>query len=198
MRLRPREVTAWPCRCGGERDTPLHGNGGGLPCLGPRPNKLRRWPSPPRSLAPVPSPERPSRDLPVSVRGGTPPPHLVGAPSKTWRAGQWPPTPYLGAAPPRSPMGCAGPGPPVVPRSTASRAHPRRVPGTGRSFEAAARRPSGRSVLPPKAAGEFAFKGAAPWAWDPRGPLAPHWGCAGRCVTSPPASKRVGSNTPRV
>lgn len=126
------------------------------------------------------------------------PPYLVGAPSKTWRAGQWPPTPYLGAAPPRSPMGCAGPGPPVVSRSTASRAHPRRVPGTGRSFEAAARRPSGRSVLPPMAAGEFAFKGAAPWAWDPRGPLAPHGGCAGRCVTSPPASKRVGSNRPGV
>lgn len=76
VRLRPREVTAWPCRYGGKLDTPLHGNVGGLPRLGPRPNKLRGWPSPPRSLAPVPGPERPSRDLPVSARGGTPPPIL--------------------------------------------------------------------------------------------------------------------------
>lgn len=40
MRLRPREVTAWPCRCSGEGDTPPHGNRGGLPRFGPRPKSF--------------------------------------------------------------------------------------------------------------------------------------------------------------
>lgn len=64
----------------------------------------------------------------------------------------------------------------------------RRVPGTGRSFEAVALRLPGCSVLPPTAVGGATLKGTALWSWNTRGPLFPRWGYAGYWVMGSLAS----------
>lgn len=112
------------------------------PCRGPRPNEPLPQPSPRHSPAPALSAPR---GEPAGVAPGWAP-ILAGALRPVLEpVGQRPATPYLGAAsPPRAhPLGCANLRPLRLPRSTL-----RSVPGTGRSFEAAARRPPAAQCCP--------------------------------------------------
>lgn len=113
---------------------------------------------------------------------------MGAAPDRAHRSAT--PTPYLGATLTPSPMGCAGPYPPA-PRSAASSPHPRRVPGTGRSFEAAARRPSGAQCCPRWRPAGLHLKGPHR-TFEPRVVLwlcpGPCWALRGSSPISPPTS----------
>lgn len=99
-------------------------------------------------------------------------------------AGALPVEDARGSGPDPLPGRCSPTAPGALPRPVSpppSPAPPR--PRHRQKLRGSGARPPGRSMLPPTAAVRTALKGAAPWAWDPRGPLAPDWGWAGR-VTS--------------